>query len=82
MARNAFGYLRAIANIATEILRRGPALPDLASECFKIVRFAGENRDSVGPAKRQASAAPSPGPTPVTTRQAGPTEYPYHLLCA
>ena len=37
-----------IADIATEIENRGPALPDLAGECLQIVRFARENGDSVG----------------------------------
>jgi hypothetical protein len=42
-----FDYLRAIADIATEIQHRGPALPDLAGECLQIVRCARENGDSV-----------------------------------
>jgi hypothetical protein len=40
--------LRVIADIASEIEHSGPALPDLAGECFQIVRFAREHGDSVG----------------------------------
>jgi len=43
-----FGYLRAIADIATEIEHSSPALPNLAGDCFQIVRFAREHGDSVG----------------------------------
>ena len=38
---------RAITDIATEIEHGGPALSDLAGECFQIVRFAREHGDSV-----------------------------------
>src|ERR1700730_4678522 len=42
-----FGYLRAIADIATEIQHSGSASPDLAGECFQIVRVAREKGYSV-----------------------------------
>src|ERR1700683_1740496 len=43
-----FGDLLAVAYIATEIQHARAALPDLAGECFQIVRLAREHRDGVG----------------------------------